>query len=231
MKIKLSSLVLDFGLYPRSQVDDLHVRRLCQALEARATLPPIIADRKSRRVVDGFHRYRAQVKLYGEDATGDVTWRDYASDRELFLDAMRLNAGHGRPMTPFDRAHCLLKADELKIEAAECAAALHITTDALGTLRADRVGTLHVTGPGKASTPLVLKRTIRHMAGKGLSAPQAEANEKLSGQSQKFYANQLIILIESELLDEADAALMGVLAKLYELLDLRLGGSHRRKAM
>src|SRR5688572_13414948 len=57
--IKASELVEDFDLYPRGDVDGTHVLSLVQALEAGVELPPIIACKKTKRIVDGFHRRRA----------------------------------------------------------------------------------------------------------------------------------------------------------------------------
>lgn len=48
--VPVVELVEDFGLYPRLAVDDMHVRALAEALATRATLPPVVADRKPRRL-------------------------------------------------------------------------------------------------------------------------------------------------------------------------------------
>jgi len=214
--MRLAELVLDFDLYPRAEVDSQHVHYLCDALEAGADLPPIIADKESKRVIDGFHRYRAHKRIFGEDATVAVVLKAYGSEAEMFLDAMRYNAGHGRSLTTFDRAHSVLRAEAFGISPEQVASALSITAEAVGRLRAERVGTLKVAGATAKTIPL--KRTIRHMAGRELTAPQAEANAKLSGMEQLFYVNQLIMLIENDLLDTSNDRLMDALAKLTGLL-------------
>lgn len=217
-KMKLAELVLDFDLYPRAEVDSQHVHYLGEALAAGAELPPIIADEKSKRIIDGFHRYRVYQKALGEDGEVDVVLKKYPSERAMFLDAMRYNAGHGRSLTTFDRAHCVLRAEVLGIAPAQIASALSLTTDAVGRLKTDRVGSLKVVG-GSSKVPL--KRTIRHMAGRELTDAQNEVNDKLSGMEQLFYVNQLVMLLENELIDTENERLMAALHKLRGLLSSR----------
>jgi len=158
---------------------------------------------------------RAVIRLYGKDAMIEVLEKQYASEQDLLLDSGRYNSTHGRTLTQFDRAHFILKAEALGISAEQIASALCITVDRVGELRADRVGKLRTAG----QMEIPLKRTIAHMAGKTLTKGQQEANGKLSGMNQMFYANQLIMLIENELLDKANEQLMEKLQKLHELLD------------
>ena len=175
-------------------------------------MPPLVIDRKSRRVVDGFHRGRAYKQEKIELV--EVVEKSYRNDGEMFLDAVRYNASHGRGLSPFDRARCILRAESMKIELEQVASALSITCEAAGALRANRVGKLH----GGQTSPTPLKHTIEHMVGRVLTKAQWETNNKLGGQRQQFYANQLISLIENKLLDTEDERLMVRLARLAELL-------------
>ena len=211
-KMKLASLVFDFDLYPRRQIDTQHVHYMGMALDAGTDFPPILIDKASKRIVDGFHRARMFAKKLGPKASVQVIEKSYRSEADMFLDAVRHNASHGRMLAPFDRTHCVLRAEALEIEPEQIASAMQITADVVGKLRADRVGKLH-----GAVTPL--KRTIRHMAGRSLTQAQEDAHRKLGGMNQAFYANQLIVLIESGLLDKANEQLMASLAKLKDLLD------------
>lgn len=83
---------------PRVQAEDLdYVRMLAQVEE---NLPPIVVHRSTMRVIDGMHRIGAAL-LRGKDRI-DVRFVDLP-DEELFLLAVRLNAGHGLPLSPADR--------------------------------------------------------------------------------------------------------------------------------
>lgn len=212
--LRLEELVLNFeDLYPRASVDSGHVTHLAEAMSLGIELPPIIADRKSKTVIDGFHRYHAAKRLKWPAILTEL--RDYKSAAEMFLDAMHMNAGHGRTMSNFDRAHCVILAARHKLQPEQIATALSITVEKVGELRSDRVGKLR----SVANTQVPLKRTIHHMAGQTLSKTQVEAQTKLGGMDQIFYVNQLIVLIENDLLDTANNNLMHGIQRLTHLLN------------
>lgn len=212
-KVKAAELVLDFDLYPRNNVDTHNVRNLVDALTAGAELPPAIIDKKSRRVVDGFHRVRAYLRKYGDSAEITVVEKSYADDAAMFLDAMRYNASHGAKLDPCDRTHCVLIAERLSIPLDAVAGALNMPADKLGTLRVDRTATA-------GGLTIALKRTVAEkFAGRKLNKRQVECNEKLSGMNQVFYVNQLVELIEAKMLDLEDERLMERLKFLHGLLD------------
>lgn len=212
--VPLASLVLDFNLYPRGQVSAQHVHYLVEAIEADAKIPPIVICKSSRRIVDGFHRHRAYHRVLGDDGRIEVVEMTYDSEAALFVDAMRRNNSHGAALTKFDKTHCMLRAEELGITMDQLASALQITTESIGALKTNRVGRLWTT---KAQIPL--KRTIRHMAGKTLTAGQQEANDKLSGMNQAFYVRQLILLLKNDLVDTENELLMESLKTLHGLLE------------
>ena len=213
-KMKLSELVLDFDLYPRASIDTYHAGEMQRSVEAGAELPPIVIDKKSKRIVDGFHRQRVYSRLYGVDCEVDVIEKTYRSDKELFLDAARLNSGHGLKMDSHDKAHCALRCIDLGIDDGDIAAALHVDTKWLGDLKASRTATT------SGGLSVALKRTIQHKAGKHLNKEQVAANERLSGMNQVFYVNQLVTLIEAKLLDMDDEELLVRLRHLGELIDV-----------
>jgi ParB-like chromosome segregation protein Spo0J len=204
---------------------------MVRSLEAGHTLPPIIADKASKRIVDGVHRWTAWRKFSGDEAVEvPVLLKSYRDEGQLFLDAVRLNASHGVALNSFDRARCLMRAQELKLEPAEIADALSMTVEKAGALRQERGGYLRT--PGIDGTNIVaftkeklipLKRTIRHMAGKTLSAAQAKVNDKLSGMDAIFYVRQLSMLLTNGLIDMSDAKLMAALDTLAsEIEELRV---------
>lgn len=211
-KLKAAELVLDFAIYPRQNVSSTNVNTLIDALASGAELPPVIIDKKSKRVIDGFHRVRAHLRHFGEDkAEITVIEKSYPTEAALFVDAMKYNAVHGYQLDTADRTHCVILAEKLSIPIDIVAGALNVPVDKLGALRTDRTAMA-----GGLVVPL--KRTIQHMAGKRLNKRQAEANTRLSGMNQQFYANQLISLIEAELLDLENESLMERLRLLHELL-------------
>ena len=82
-KMNLCDLVLDFSLYPRVSVDSTHVRRLHEAFLSGVTLPFVIVDEKSKRVVDGFHRVTMWKQELSADAEVGVEVRSYKTEADL----------------------------------------------------------------------------------------------------------------------------------------------------
>ena len=54
IQIALAELVKDFNLYPRHKVESYHVTEMVDTFHAGTRFPPIIIDRKSKRIIDGF---------------------------------------------------------------------------------------------------------------------------------------------------------------------------------
>lgn len=190
-----------------------HVRQLAEALSSGAVFPPIVVERKSSRVVDGFHRVEALRRVRGREALVEAVEKDYRNEAELVLDAMRLNARHGSRLSPYDQLRCVEIASRLSIDGSRLAQALSVSPDYVGELSARRMGSELGT-----RAPVPLKRTIQHMRGRALTPAQMAVNKKLGGQSQSFYANQLVLLLENDLLDRSDARLLELIARLKELL-------------
>lgn len=221
-RMKATDLVVDFELYPRGDVDSHNVSYLVRALEAGIKLPPLIVDQKSKKIVDGVHRWNAHRRFMGkEDCEIECELKSYKDDAEMFLDSARRNAAHGDQLTTFDRVKCILRAKELRIAKKDIADALCMTVDKLGQLEAGRAGRLRSDTPAKGmkkSGMVPLKRTIQHMSGKALTRKQAEINEKLSGMAPLFYVNQIRMLIEGDLIDMGDERLMQELERLSKAI-------------
>jgi len=215
-KTRVAELVEDFGLYPRSQVDGSHVQKLTEALLAGQKLPPIVVD-ESGRIIDGFHRRRAVLRVHGDDADIEVEVRQYANDRERYLDTLRLNARHGKGITGAELTGAILKSEQFKLKPELVASALGIRTERVETIRQTKVAEVRqaVTAHGKK---IPLKRSVYHLAGKTLTKKQAEAMDMLPGQPQPLLIQQLIRLIETNSLDLDDERVVTGLARLGDLL-------------
>ena len=210
--MKVSELLLDYELYPRDRIEPFNVVQMAEALRAGRTLPPVIVDRKSLRVVDGFHRVRAYQRLYGLDAEIPVELRDYKDDAEIFRDAVRLNADHGRQLSSYDRARCIAKAEALKLEPEAISSMLNMTLERIEEMKAQRFATYKM-------EPRVLKRTTAHLAGKELTDDEAQYNIKAGGMHQTFYINQVIAMLEADTVNWENQKVVNALKKLYDLLD------------
>jgi hypothetical protein len=227
--IAVADLVEDFDFYPRKDVDSLHVSNLFQALEAGEHLPPVIADRKSKRIVDGFHRCRAWSRFHGPSSSIPVELRSYKNDGELFIDAIRLNSNHGRRLTSIDVVRAATRAKAFGVDDVQISKALRMTVEKVGALVVDRTATTYARPKPKEDNEangsaaddafyVPLKRTIRHMAGERLTKEQEQVNDKLSGMAPLFYINQVIMLLQSKLMPTDDENINSALVELGKLI-------------
>ncbi len=214
-KIKVSRLLLDYEFYPRDRIESFNVNQMAESLRVGLELPPITVDRKSKRVVDGFHRVRAYQKVYGVDSKIPAELKDYKDDAEMFCDAIRLNANHGRQLSSYDRARCIAKAEALKLEPEIIASVLNMTLERMGEMKAQRFATYKM-------EPRVLKRTTAFLAGKELSDDEVQYNIKAGGMHQTFYINQVIAMLEADTVNWENPRVSTALKKLYDLLDKAL---------
>lgn len=213
VEMAISHLVLDFELYPRHDVDATNVREMVHALEAGIELPPILVDRASKRVVDGFHRVYAARRRGGDEATIRAELRDYADDAAIFAEAMWINARHGRRLTPWDRARCILLARKLGVSDEETAARLQITRERLAEFAMERTAT----APNGDLIPLKFS-SVPSLSGRTLTAEQVEANEHAGGMRAGYYASKLYLALESGLVDWEDNRLVARLEQIYRFL-------------
>lgn len=215
----LAELVEDMDVYPRHACDPLHVRSLADALEAGAKLPPIVADAKSKRVIDGWHRCRAHKLIYGPECSVSVELRTYGSEAELIEDAVRMNAAHGRRLDRMDQARAVVMLERAGVSVSRIPIVLNMPEARVETLRlrlATSRSTVTATVPGTRT--IVLKRPVKHLAGHQLTAEQAKAHDSAPGTTYGLLARQLRDAVAFELLDREDAKLMEGLKSLYEAL-------------
>ncbi|NPV72897.1 MAG: helix-turn-helix domain-containing protein [Pelotomaculum sp.] len=91
--IKLSEIIIDDTIYPRNDIDPETIARYREALEAGATLPPLVVM-PDGRLLDGRHRYEA-YKLIGVEEVEVIVEEPDDPDAR----AVELNLRHGRPLT------------------------------------------------------------------------------------------------------------------------------------
>jgi hypothetical protein len=207
-KVELSKLTLDYDIYPRTMVSDTHVRMMQDAVDAGEKLPPILVDAASGRIVDGFHRYTRAHKN-GEDTIVAVL-EDFEDEAAIFEAAVRANATHGAPYTPFERAKIVKQAADFGLTVERISSSLCITIERLTEIQSGFVGVGHTSGP--------VKETVAHLRGGRITKEQAEAAKKLGGMPQRFYVEQLLILVENDLVNIHDEGMMAKLARLNESL-------------
>lgn len=208
-ELKIESIVLDFRFYPRLAVDDVHVRRLTEALLAGRELPPIIVEAGGLRCADGFHRISAARRAGRETVQAEI--RTYKSDTEFLLDSIRMNANHGRPLAHAECLRATILADELGISRAVVADCLGVREEILD-VRMDRRTAFGAAGR------IPLKPSLRYLHGERLTEDQERANAHSGGHQSRYYARMLCELLRADAIDRSDDVLMSRLQELSALL-------------
>lgn len=210
-RLKLADLVLDYDIYPRTSIDRQHAVYMGQAYKAGVSFPPIVVDAKSKRVTDGFHRVTFYRVINGPNCKIDCIERHYVNNNDMRIDSMRMNASHGRNLTKQDRTRCFIMGTEHQIPLESLAQSLGMTVDELKSLGEKRIALCD-------GVQVPIKQTVKHLAGKEITAKQMEVNSKLHGMRPAFYARQLIMLADSDMLDMDDADLVETLKTLSKIL-------------
>jgi hypothetical protein len=219
--IPIAELIEDLSIYPRTQVSDVNVTNLVGALEAGYELPPLIVDRKTKRIVDGFHRRRAHLKVFGVDTSIVAELRTYSDDADLLKEAVALNTSHGLNLAEIEKRRVVLRLSELGVDDNEIAVALHVQPDRVTKIRV-RVATV-LNDDGAAIRLEPLKRPMFHFQGGVMSEEQAKAAKSAPGVSYSLLAKQLGDGLQHHLIDGNDGRTLAALKLLRRQLDNYLG--------
>lgn len=210
-----ATLLVDLDLYPRQQLNTFHIARLANALRAGASFPPVIADRATRKLVDGAHRTRATLQVGGPNAVISVAWRDYADEAALFLDAVAANAAHGLALTQIDLTQTILKAERLGADLGDLQRRMHMTPDRFADLTRRRA----ITTEG---VEVALKPSFAHLAGRQITPEAAAANRHGLGVSPRIQLRQLLRSIQSDAIDWQDEPTVALLRAVHDALTQQL---------
>ncbi|MFA5397608.1 MAG: hypothetical protein WC346_16480 [Methanogenium sp.] len=137
--VKLSVLVFDYTIYPRHKVSEYHVNQLIEAKLGGADFPPVVLDKKTKRIIDGFHRATAYKKLYGVDYELEVELLDCNDEKEVILASIEYNSKHGLPLSTWDKKRCITLMAEVGIKEAIQMQNLSITEEKYKKLQNDIV--------------------------------------------------------------------------------------------
>ena len=211
-KLAVGALIEDMDLYPRQKIDRTHVNHIVEAIKAGHNLPPLVADRSSKRLIDGVQRRRSYLQVFGPDYEVSVVLKDYPSESEMLLDAIRLNSTHGNNLSTADRAHCRIKSEAMGIAIEKFCDAMHISIE--------KYGSYAMAFFGHEREPVPVKPAMQKLfKDKELTAKEMEVNDHLNGNHPIYFVNCLIGLLEIDGLDLCDVNLVQRLRRLQELLN------------
>jgi hypothetical protein len=193
VQVRIADLVEDWTILPRGEnsLSAAHVARLADALEAGEVLPPITIDEASRRIVDGIHRVRAHKRLKREMIP--AVCKVYASEMEMFADAVRLNRAHGLPLDRYDVRRAVIRLMEYGLKPKEISDITRVSLQRIDEIRAE-------CAISRDNEPVVLKAGLEHLTGRTVTRQQERAIEQYGGMSATFYARQILLMLQSKLL-------------------------------
>lgn len=210
-KVKAIELVFDWNLWPRHKtevLDQTNIRQLREALRVGVRLPPIVVNAKDLRIVDGFHRTRAVLDMYGDEGEIDAELRHYENDNQMYLEAAALN-NHGLKLSPKDRAHFILTAKKRKIPPEAIAVALGMDVKSMKEFIEKR------SAKTSAGETIPLPAGALNLAGKTLTEAQEHYARTANGCMPEMYANMLYNALCADAL-LLDAKTVKVLQRLYD---------------
>jgi hypothetical protein len=203
-----SELILDHQLYPRCRINDAYVTELAEALQAGATFPPLLVDKKTRKIIDGAHRFLAYQRVYGDSAQVPVNWANCNSEADFIRLAIEANTKHGMRLERVDQRRCVHLLSTYNYPVAEIAMLLALPVQRVELLKAQVAVAPQRTPqviPGTAYVPL--KRSVVHLAGQKLSQQQLAGLQSAPGTSYRLLIQQLTEGIQKDLLPKTPAML------------------------
>jgi ParB-like chromosome segregation protein Spo0J len=190
MKYDTSQIVIDDAIYPRKEISEFGVTRLIQALLTGAKLPPIIVEASTLRLVDGRHRLLAHQRLDIKQI--EVKEKTYATDADLFADAVRLNTGHGEPLDSYSIKNAIIKLEDYGYSKEKISEVVRLPVARIEKMERGFA-------VNEAGKPLAVKGGLSHLHGALLTPEQQAINRKYSGGKAIFHLKQLNQLLENDM--------------------------------
>jgi hypothetical protein len=209
--LKISELEFDSEIYPRNEVNWLTAYSYSQAMRAGDVFPPIRVGlfKGKKYAVDGWHRIEAKRLLKDEYVEAIV--KRYDSLKDMFVDAVKFNITHGRPLSVQEKVRLIHKLEEFKLDLAEISRIVRIPIDKIESFKM-RV----VYGPN--GKPVYLKSVVAK-ADVSEDVKVRVDQDKLSVRDAYGLLSQLAELLESGALVFGEGDKLKELAvKVYSLL-------------
>lgn len=213
--LKISGLTFDKELYPRMETNWMTAYSYSQAMRSGEVFPPIIVGSFEGKlyVVDGWHRVEAKKMLKEQYVQGIV--KDYEDRKTLFLDAIKYNVSHGKPLSSQEKVRLIYKLEEMDFDVDQIVGIVKVPMDKIELFKA-RVLT------GVDGKPIFLKSVVARSRASD-EAKRAVNQDDLGSFNVVNLLSQLIELLESGVLDVNDGAVKPYAVKVLGLLQERLG--------
>lgn len=215
MKIAISQIKLDDRIMVRKP-HEYTISNYSEAMRVGDKFPPLVIDQKDR-LVCGFNRYWAYMRVYGRKFEINVNQKQFANDAEAIMYAASDNARHGRPLDVADKTAVTQKLIDMKVSPEDVAHIFGVRPDKIKRWAGMYV---EVVGESGKKTHEPLKPNANYMIGKTVTKEaHREHAEHDSGNSVLFHVNQVIMRINRGWVDRENERLIERLEELRTVLD------------
>jgi hypothetical protein len=213
--LKISELNFDPELYPRLKTSWLTAYQYAEAMKAGAIFPPITVGVFEGKpyVIDGWHRVEAKKLLNEEYISAYV--RSFESKAEMFAEAVKLNAAHGRPLTTTEKVRVIDQLEKYGFQPIEISKIVGVPIDKISLFKA-RIIRL------RDGTPIYGKAITIKAAEKAGGNPAAVDQSKFIGRDLTTMLQQIIEMIEGGIYPFEDKNIAELTVKLYTLIKDKL---------
>ncbi len=213
--LKISQIKRRDEFYPRNGVNWVTTIRYSNALKTGAVFPPITVAKVKRTyiLIDGAHRVESN-KINGEThITANIL--ENLNEKEMFIEAVRLNTSHGLQYSAQETAKIMLKLKSLKVTKEEISELVRIPIDKVEPFIAKRMIRIIGSRGGEKGIE-ILKKEIKHLA--GTDSMEIDQN-RFIGVSQVKMIDALINLIQKDLINWDNKLVARKIKKLTKLLN------------
>lgn len=219
-KISVGKLIFDRDCYPREpgHTEWQDVERYKDAIEAGATLPPIVAvSAKACKkypnggyvVIDGWHRGQAHIRLKRDLIEAEIL---RIPESKWLIEAVRRNAGHGRPLTSADRAMVTYRLKLIGMSIVEISKITSTTVDALKKMES------RVVENGNGN-PHVLKAALASQAGTRYQKDAIKHGRAVANANVRRILDEFLATLRAHAIDPAIEDHRSRLVEIKKLVD------------
>ena len=222
-QVNIADIMFDEELYPRSKPNWMTILDYRESMVSGAVFPPIILaiHNKKMYLVDGKHRIEArkQLKHKSISAIVHINW----TKQKIFLEAVRTNIAHGHQLSPYEKRMIAQKLLEMKMKKQEVSNLIQVPMNKLDNFIGSRLVNA-VTGAESSlddaykTGEVILKSSIKHLAGETIEGNIDELQKDYFGRSQRDILKHLVSLLKTRTIDETDEDIMKLLSQVKTLL-------------
>ncbi len=195
------------------KADWLTAHQYAEAMKTGAKFPPIDVTKFNGKwiVIDGWHRVDAYKRNGEKDVLANII--NLKDEKEIYLEAVKRNARHGRQFSVQERITICLRLQDLKIERATIANLVGIPIDKWERIVGGKVTSTY------NGEEVVLKAPLSNLAGMTVPERTIQAQENLSSMSQLQILDNMIIMLENSFFNFSDKNVEEKLRRIKSLLD------------